>query len=70
MNVDRLEPVRRAGRAPKLHGVVVVHGGRVAFECYGEGKDSRLAKDLGTVRFGPETLHDIRSVTKSIVGFL
>jgi CubicO group peptidase (beta-lactamase class C family) len=37
---------------------------------YFTGPDHAWGDDLGTVSFGPDTLHDLRSVTKSIVGLL
>ncbi|GAA4052314.1 serine hydrolase domain-containing protein [Nonomuraea soli] len=55
---------------PDLHGLVVLQGEELIFERYGEGEDYRLNEALGRVRFGPETLHDIRSVSKSVVGLL
>lgn len=65
---DRLEEVIADGRAPDLHGVVAVRDGEVLLEYYGKGEDWSWNESLGVVTFGPETLHDIRSVTKSIVG--
>jgi CubicO group peptidase (beta-lactamase class C family) len=53
-----------------LHTVVAARGGRVFFERYLAGTDSAGARPLGVVRFGPDTLHDLRSVTKSVVGLL
>jgi CubicO group peptidase (beta-lactamase class C family) len=67
---DRLAGVLRAGRAPKLHGVVVIRHGRLVLEHYGAGQDFKWNQSLGAVSFGPNTLHDIRSVTKSVVGLL
>lgn len=67
---ERLEQLVSAGKAPGLHGLVVARQGRLVFEYYGEGEDFAWNHSLGTVRFGPDTLHDIRSVTKSIVGLL
>jgi len=66
----RLEAVRRAGRVDGLHAVVVVRRGRTVLEHYGTGRDRTWTTDLGVVAFGPETLHDLRSVTKSVVALL
>ncbi|GAA4586512.1 hypothetical protein GCM10023194_32890 [Planotetraspora phitsanulokensis] len=57
-------------RVPDLHAVVALHHGQVVLEHYGEGADFKLGEPLGHVRFTPDTLHDIRSVTKSVVGLL
>ncbi|MFC4060278.1 serine hydrolase domain-containing protein [Planomonospora corallina] len=67
---DRLARAVSQGRVPDLHGVVAAHRGRVVLEHYGEGEDFRLNEPLGHVRFAPDTLHDVRSVTKSVVGLL
>ena len=54
-----------------LHSVVVVRGGKLAFERYFEGEDTaRGSRPKGVVSFQPDTLHDLRSVSKSIVGLL
>lgn len=65
-----LAGIVRAGRAPDLHGVVVTRGQDLIFEYYGEGPDVAWSGPLGTVTFGPDTLHDLRSVTKSVVALL
>ena len=67
---QRFEIARQAGSLPNVHGVVAVRGGRIVFERYLAGLDAARARPLGVVRFGPDTLHDMRSVTKSIVGLL
>jgi CubicO group peptidase (beta-lactamase class C family) len=53
-----------------LHGVVVLRGGEILFEHYLTGPDQAWGRPLGSVEFGPDTLHDLRSVTKSIVALL
>jgi CubicO group peptidase (beta-lactamase class C family) len=58
------------GRLRNLHGVVVVRLGRLVFEQYWAGRDERWGAPLGEVAFGPETVHDLRSVGKSVVGLL
>jgi CubicO group peptidase (beta-lactamase class C family) len=50
--------------------VLVVRDGVLAFERYFSGTDAIWAKPLGRVTFGPETLHDARSVSKSVVSIL
>ena len=66
---DRLADVPE-GQAPGLHGLVVIRHGRLVLEQYGAGEDFTWNESLGLVTFGPDTLHDIRSVTKSVVGLL
>jgi CubicO group peptidase (beta-lactamase class C family) len=57
-------------RVWNLHAVVVVRNGRLVLERYFEGDDFARGRPLGRIPFGAETLHDLRSVSKSIVGLL
>jgi len=57
-------------RVWNLHGVVIVRHGRLVLEHYFEGDDNARGRPLGNVEFNPDTLHDLRSVSKSIVGLL
>ena len=65
-----LDELAEAGRLPGLHGLVVMRHGRLAAERYGSGADFRWGEPLGQVVFGPEVLHDLRSVTKSLVALV
>src|SRR5262245_5741223 len=67
----RLAQMQRDGRVSGLHTLLVSRGGKLLFEHYGTGDDQSWGgKPLGTITFGPTVLHDLRSVTKSIVGML
>jgi CubicO group peptidase (beta-lactamase class C family) len=66
----RLENLISSGRAWKQHGVVVARKGALVLERYDAGEDEVWGKPTGRVTFGPETLHDLRSVTKSTLGLL
>jgi len=67
---DGLDELVRAGQVSGLHAVVAVRGGETLVEYYGAGEDFAWGDSLGVVEFGPTTLHDIRSVTKSVTGLL
>ncbi|MCK2214126.1 beta-lactamase family protein [Actinomadura sp. ATCC 31491] len=67
---ERVEAVLRDGRAPGFHGLVVMRGGEPVLERYGAGQDRRLGEALGHVTFDRDTLHDVRSVSKSVVALL
>ncbi|WP_428492874.1 serine hydrolase domain-containing protein [Rhodopila sp.] len=67
---DRFEIARQAGVLPNLHGVLAARGGQIFLERYLSGPDTARARPLGVLRFSPDLLHDLRSVTKSIVGLL
>lgn len=63
------EDIPRGGYG-NIHAVLVEHDGRLVFERYFEGTDENSGRMLGTVRFGPDNLHDLRSITKSVVALL
>src|SRR5437870_13306132 len=67
---SRLDKLITSGRAWKLHGVVILRKGALVLERYDAGEDEVWGRPIGHVAFGPETLHDLRSVTKSILGLL
>ncbi|MBO0867341.1 MAG: serine hydrolase [Micromonosporaceae bacterium] len=67
---DRLHETLSAGRADGVHAVVVVRDGSTLLEHYGTGADFSWGTSLGVVTFGPGTLHDIRSVTKSLTALV
>jgi len=71
---DQLWPLLDKAIAGKrvwnVHGLVVLRGGRLVLERYFAGEDSARGRKLGEVAFAADTLHDMRSVSKSIVGLL
>lgn len=53
-----------------MHAVLIERDGRLVYEEYFSGKDERRGRPLGVVTFTRETLHDLRSVTKSVISAL
>jgi len=66
----RLAELQRDGRVVGLDALLVSRKGPVLFEYYGEGEAENWGTPIGKVKFGPTVLHDLRSVTKSMVGML
>jgi CubicO group peptidase (beta-lactamase class C family) len=66
----KLEAGVESGLLRSLHAVLVARRGSLVLERYSEGPDETWGAPLGHVSFGPDTLHDLRSVTKSIVSLL
>lgn len=70
-NIERkLAAGLESGLLLPMHTVAVSRAGKLVLEQYYEGEDESWGDSLGRVSFGPEVLHDLRSVTKSIVGLL
>jgi CubicO group peptidase (beta-lactamase class C family) len=67
---QRLAAAEQSGKVNGLHALLVAKGDKILFEHYGVGVDERWGTPLGTVTFGPEVMHDLRSVSKSVVGLL
>jgi CubicO group peptidase (beta-lactamase class C family) len=66
----RLDEGVANGTLARLHGVVVLQRGEPVFERYWTDEDEAWGRPLGRVAYGPGKLHDLRSVTKSIVSLL
>jgi CubicO group peptidase (beta-lactamase class C family) len=67
---SRFAKLHADGRLPNVHAVVALRRGRIVFESYMAGTDEIWGRPIGLVDFKADTLHDMRSVTKSIVGLL
>ncbi|MEX3008415.1 serine hydrolase domain-containing protein [Hoeflea sp. TYP-13] len=59
-----------AGRLDGLHSVLFTRKGETLAEVYFAGEDERWGTPMGERAHGPKTLHDLRSVSKSIVSLL
>jgi CubicO group peptidase (beta-lactamase class C family) len=57
-------------RDANIHSVVVIRRNTLVFEHYRTGEDECWGVPLGNVPHGPETKHDLRSVTKSVTSLL
>jgi CubicO group peptidase (beta-lactamase class C family) len=67
----RLDKAIADRRVWNQHGLVVLRDGRLVLERYFEGEDHvRGVGAVGRVTFKPDTMHDLRSCSKSIVGLL
>ncbi|MHA4844869.1 serine hydrolase domain-containing protein [Flavitalea antarctica] len=64
---EQMDKAIRSGEYPNIHSVLVMHSDKLIYEKYYTANDEALGKDLGPVKHSAETLHDLRSVTKSIV---
>ena len=53
-----------------IHSILITKNDRLIYEKYFSGKDESWGKPLGVVHFDAEKLHDLRSITKSLVGTL
>lgn len=66
----RLSQALQSGKVSGLHALLVAQGGGLLLEHYGRGEDEAWDRALGVISFGPDVLHDLRSVSKSVVGLL
>lgn len=66
----RLARAEQDGKVSGLHALLVSRGGKRVIEHYEPGVDESWGRPLGTVAFAPDVLHDLRSVSKSVVGLL
>jgi CubicO group peptidase (beta-lactamase class C family) len=66
----QLDKAFQAQELAGLHSVLIIHQGDILAEKYFPGNDANWGVPLGTVQPDASSLHDLRSVTKSITSML
>jgi CubicO group peptidase (beta-lactamase class C family) len=67
---QRLTRAEQAGTVSGVHVLLVSQRGKLVLEHYGRGEDESWGRPIGTVSFAPDVMHDLRSVSKSVVGLV
>ncbi|MEM8927225.1 MAG: serine hydrolase [Bacteroidota bacterium] len=65
--MEKMEDSIINGVYPNIHSVLILKNGSLVYENYFEGQDERWGDSLGTIKHHKDSLHDIRSISKSIV---
>ncbi|MEM7225793.1 MAG: serine hydrolase [Pseudomonadota bacterium] len=68
--LSELTRLLEQGEFPNTHAVLIEHAGALIYEAYFEGDDYQGDAELTRVKFDAHTLHDIRSITKSVTALL
>ena len=66
----RLADDLAAGEYPNAHALLVLRDGRTLFARYLAGDDENWGRPIGYREFDAQSLHDLRSVTKSVTSLL
>ena len=67
---EKLDLGYRSGLLEGIHAVLAIHKSKTVLEKYYSGEDQNWGQPLGHIDFNATTLHDLRSVTKSITSLL
>ena len=57
----------QSGQYPNIHSLLIARDNKLVYEKYFEGNDEQWGQDLGIVTFTKDSLHDVRSISKSVV---
>ena len=65
--LHKVDTAIRNGTYPNIHSLLIARHGKLVYESYWPGKDERWGLDVGIIAHTRDSLHDIRSISKSIV---
>jgi CubicO group peptidase (beta-lactamase class C family) len=65
--INKIDTAIRNGTYPNIHSLHIVRNNKLVYEKYWPGKDQSWGDDLGIRIHDKDSLHDIRSISKSIV---
>lgn len=68
--MQRLSERLESGALPNIHMVLIEHNARLVYEKYLSGDDQSWGTSIGHREFDVDSLHDLRSVSKSITSLL
>ncbi|MEO0570623.1 MAG: serine hydrolase [Bacteroidota bacterium] len=65
--IEKMQDSIENGTYPNIHSVLILKNGKLVYENYFEGHDEHWGDSLGIITHHKDSLHDIRSISKSIV---
>jgi CubicO group peptidase (beta-lactamase class C family) len=65
--IKKMEDSIKTGVDPNIHSVLILKNKKLVYENYFKGKDEIWGDDLGVIGHHRDSLHDVRSISKSIV---
>lgn len=65
--INKMTKAIRNHEYSNIHSVLIARNGKLVYEQYFSGKDEIWGDPLGEVDFNRNTLHDVRSISKSVV---
>ena len=65
--ISKIDTAIRNGTYPNIHSLHIVRNNKLVYENYWPGKDEIWGNDLGIRLHDRDSLHDIRSISKSVV---
>jgi CubicO group peptidase (beta-lactamase class C family) len=65
--INKIDTAITKGTYPNIHSLLIVRDNKLVYEKYWLGKDEIWGDDLGITIHAKDSLHDIRSISKSIV---
>lgn len=67
MNINEIIDSINSGFYPRRHSLLIYKDQKLVLEEYFKGQDYNWGRDIGIVEHGKTVLHDLRSVSKSVV---
>ncbi len=65
--LHNMEAAIENGTYPNIHSILIAHNNKIIYEKYWSGEDAIWGKKLGIIAHTKDSLHDERSVSKSVV---
>ena len=65
--VNKIDTAITNGTYPNIHSLLITRNNKLVYEKYWPGKDERWGDNFDLIDHGKDSLHDIRSISKSIV---